>query len=216
MPRPRTVNEADLLDAARTVFARSGHAASTVEVAREAGVSQALLYQRYGTKNALFLAAMVPAPVNAHAIVGDIGEIDQLGARGHVVAIAGRLLDHLSEVMPRVLHLVTHPTLAPELGRHLHEHLGAPAVLPAIARRLSVMARDGHACATLDPYAASAALIAIAHGLALHDVAGVDDPTRSEERRGTGDMRARMSTVLDDAVSALWDGLGPEEHARTD
>lgn len=214
MPRPRTVNEADLLDAARTVFARSGHAASTVEVAREAGVSQALLYQRYGTKNALFLAAMVPGPVDAHAIVGDIGEIDRLGARGHVVAIAGRLLDHLSEVMPRVLHLVTHPTLAPELGRHLHEHLGAPAVLPAIAGRLSAMARDGHARASLDPHAAAAALIAIVHGLALHDVAGINDPAPGGERHGTNDTRAPTSTVLDDAVSALWAGLERQEHAR--
>lgn len=56
-PRPR-VTDAELLDAARSVFLELGVEATTAAVAARAGVSEALVFKRFGTKEALFERAM--------------------------------------------------------------------------------------------------------------------------------------------------------------
>jgi AcrR family transcriptional regulator len=49
----------NILDAARTVFARRGyHAASTSEIAAVAGCSEPMLYKHFGSKQDLFVAAL--------------------------------------------------------------------------------------------------------------------------------------------------------------
>lgn len=58
MGRPVTIDDQKLLEAARTVFLARGASATTEEVARRAGISQASIFKRYKTKQALFLAAM--------------------------------------------------------------------------------------------------------------------------------------------------------------
>ena len=70
MGRLKTITDDEVLAAARRVFQRDGHAASTRDVAQEAGVSQAVLYQRFKTKEELFFAAMTPAVIDPQAIVG--------------------------------------------------------------------------------------------------------------------------------------------------
>lgn len=56
-PRPR-VTDAELLEAARAVFLESGVEATTAAVAARAGVSEALVFKRFRTKEALFERAM--------------------------------------------------------------------------------------------------------------------------------------------------------------
>lgn len=57
MARPTITNER-LLSAAREVFLAEGIRATTAMVAARAGVSEALIFKRFGTKNALFVEAM--------------------------------------------------------------------------------------------------------------------------------------------------------------
>ncbi|HEX2832468.1 MAG TPA: helix-turn-helix domain-containing protein [Thermoanaerobaculia bacterium] len=56
--RPRSIREETILDAARDVFRAEGHAATTAEIARRAGVSEGILFYRYKTKEALLAAAI--------------------------------------------------------------------------------------------------------------------------------------------------------------
>ncbi len=56
--RPPSIREDEILDAARDVFREQGHAATTAEIARRAGVSEGILFYRYKTKEAL-LAAVI-------------------------------------------------------------------------------------------------------------------------------------------------------------
>ena len=58
MPRPVTIQDSAILDAARRVFLVRGYSASTAEIARRAGVSEGSLFKRFRTKTALFLAAI--------------------------------------------------------------------------------------------------------------------------------------------------------------
>ncbi len=60
MSRPRETTDAQLLEAARACFLERGPRVSTQVVAQAAGVSQATLFKRFGTKEELLLAAMRP------------------------------------------------------------------------------------------------------------------------------------------------------------
>jgi len=59
-PRTRTT-DTDILDAARAVFLEFGSDATTAAVAAKAGISEALVFKRFHTKEALFERAMVGA-----------------------------------------------------------------------------------------------------------------------------------------------------------
>jgi AcrR family transcriptional regulator len=56
--RPPNIRAEDILDAARDEFRQHGHAATTAQIARRAGVSEGILFYRYKTKEAL-LAAVI-------------------------------------------------------------------------------------------------------------------------------------------------------------
>lgn len=58
--RPRQVSDDDIVDVARTVFLQHGPAASTSLIADQLGISQAALFKRYGTKEELMRAALLP------------------------------------------------------------------------------------------------------------------------------------------------------------
>ena len=59
MARPPSISNQQILDAARAVFLAHGLAkASTVDIARRAGVSEGSIFNRFPTKDDLFRAAM--------------------------------------------------------------------------------------------------------------------------------------------------------------
>lgn len=60
MGRPRTVSDTEILSAARAVFLESGPGASTQVIADRIGLSQAGLFKRFGTKQDLMVAALLP------------------------------------------------------------------------------------------------------------------------------------------------------------
>jgi AcrR family transcriptional regulator len=54
---PKITNE-EILAAAQQIFLEQGERASTLEIANKAGISEASIFKRFATKQALFLAAM--------------------------------------------------------------------------------------------------------------------------------------------------------------
>lgn len=88
--RPRLFDSSALLAAAREVFLRRGLHATTEEVAERAGVSEGLLYHRFGNKERLFRQAMeLPAGSHPECLVSlgvesaeDVREILQRTALG--------------------------------------------------------------------------------------------------------------------------------------
>ncbi len=78
---------ADILAAARTAFSEHGYQRTTIRaVAAAAGVDSALVHHYFGTKDALFLAAMQmplnPEVIIAEAITGDPAEVGERLVRG--------------------------------------------------------------------------------------------------------------------------------------
>jgi AcrR family transcriptional regulator len=58
MARPPKITNDAILAAARHFFLEDGVGASTLAIAEKAGISEASIFKRFGTKQALFLAAM--------------------------------------------------------------------------------------------------------------------------------------------------------------
>jgi AcrR family transcriptional regulator len=58
MGRPATIDDDEVLEIAREVFLAKGINASTAEVARRAGISQASIFKHFKNKHRLFLSAL--------------------------------------------------------------------------------------------------------------------------------------------------------------
>lgn len=58
MARPVSISDEQILDAARAVFTEKGPRATTAEIAERAGVSEGILFKRFGSKAGLHKVAM--------------------------------------------------------------------------------------------------------------------------------------------------------------
>lgn len=58
MARPVTISDEQILEAARAVFTEKGPRATTAEIAERAGVSEGILFKRFGSKAGLHKVAM--------------------------------------------------------------------------------------------------------------------------------------------------------------
>ena len=65
MPRPVTISEDTILEAARALFIEKGPRATTAEIAKRAGVSEGILFKRFGSKAALHRAAISSGMIKA-------------------------------------------------------------------------------------------------------------------------------------------------------
>ena len=104
MARTATITESQILDAARAVFLEQGINATTVDVAKRAGISSASIFKHFPTKDALLFAAMSESPVNVWTteLEAQIGHGDP---KADLLLIAQRIAAYTSELMPRLMLL---------------------------------------------------------------------------------------------------------------
>lgn len=198
--RNRTIDDSEILEVARRVFREHGHAATTRDVARAAGISQSVLYQRFKTKDDLFFAAMSPSPPDMAVLLGDEGDA-MPDVERHLGDIALRVLAYFDAVTPAILHLVTHPAFDPKVIAQAHDRILAAGLAKGVAERLDALRQKG-LVGSVDPRAAAEAFIAALHSFAMfHILSGTSaKPTDEERVRGF--------------VRILWSGLGPNPANR--
>ena len=193
MGRHKVVSDDDVLAAARRVFREQGHAASTRDVARVAGVSQAVLYQRFGSKEQLFFQAMAPSAPDLEEMLGPAEPGGD--AQGYVHAVVERLTGFFSELLPIAIQVMLHPSFDMQTFTWF-EHLNAASQLTAaLARRLQAFERRGE----LAPGAANAAatlLTTLAHDRGLRAVL-------SPGAGASG--RRELASMID----VVWRGIAP-------
>lgn len=104
MGRSRTITNKQILEAARQVFLAEGFGASTIEIARRAGVSEGSIFKRFSTKEDLFFAAMgegnTPQWLRSLETLPGQGDV-----RENLVAISFRMIEFLREAVPRIVML---------------------------------------------------------------------------------------------------------------
>ncbi len=117
MGRPPKITNEEILAAARQVFLAQGSNASTLAIAEKAGISEAAIFKRFTTKQALFLAAMGITEVREWVNV--LSNYTPTAAiKAELIEICGQMLDFYLEVMPRVFMMMTqsnspHPPVVP-------------------------------------------------------------------------------------------------------
>lgn len=108
MGRPKLIENAELLAIARDVFVDAGIGGSTREIARRAGISEAVIYRRFDTKADFFFAAMVPPAMDVEKLLESPGPgADMLN---HLEDIALELTTYFRSLIPILLPLMTHPS----------------------------------------------------------------------------------------------------------
>jgi AcrR family transcriptional regulator len=101
MARPLSISNQQIVDAARAVFLAHGLAkASTVDIARRAGVSEGSIFNRFPTKDALFRAAMDDAPPPAFTLDRYVGQDD---LRQNLVRITVESVHYLNNLLPKLM-----------------------------------------------------------------------------------------------------------------
>jgi AcrR family transcriptional regulator len=193
MGRRKLVEDDELLAVAREAFVERGIAARTRDIARRAGISEAVIYQRHPTKAHLFFAAMVPPASNVEELfsapASDLSVLEQLEG------IALGMMRYFREVVPILMRLVTHPEFDLETFARRHPdspfgrmHLGLIQYLESQRERGRIVAENvGPAALTL---------FAALHSLAFLERLGVHGGTFDD-------------AVIRAMVHSLWTGLAP-------
>ena len=106
MARPPKITNTEILAAARQVFLEHGGNASTLLIAQKAGISEAAIFKRFATKQALFLAAIGITEIREW--VGVLANDTPTAAvKAELMEICGQMLEFYQEVMPRVFMMMT-------------------------------------------------------------------------------------------------------------
>jgi AcrR family transcriptional regulator len=189
--RIKTISDAQLLDIARRAFVEEGFGASTRRIARSAGISEGVIFQRFRTKEDLFFAAMIPPPVDLNLLFHH--------PRSKGIALLERItlsmIDYFRSTLPVFIPLMSHPSFRFEefAGRH------PDSPLAALRRRLvQFMVEEQRAgrIGSVDPGAAALLVWSTAHSVAFFELLGAHG--------GRFDPRIVRATVR-----CLWKGLAP-------
>lgn len=184
MGRRKSISDEDVLLIARRVFIERGVSASTREIAREAGISEAVLYQRFGSKDGLFFACMRPQGPDIERLFGP-SEPDE-DALSFLKSSIVRLGEHFAEHIPRALQVMTHPTFDRASLAQLRP--GGPEILhEALAERIRSLEKRGEIDAR-DPSLVARTLISLAHDWALRRA-------QSSSAKGPGELVAMVELV---------------------
>ena len=117
-----------IVRAARYLFLRHGfHGATTRAIARQAGVTEAILYQYFPSKDALFEETVVrPASANAESLLARMSALTEASRAQNPAALRDaqrELLEEVTRLVPGIGALFYSD---PEVGRQLYRQLMVP------------------------------------------------------------------------------------------
>ena len=189
MGRKKTLSDEELLNVARKIFVEVGFSASTKEIARRAGVSESLIFQRFATKEDLFFAAMIPPAAN----LSDLFHHSQLKGSQLIEQVVLAMTEYFRLTLPLLIPLMSHPSFRFEdfAARHPESSLSTlRKELVGFVIREQVKGTIGK----VDPGAAALQLWAAAHTVAFLEHLGAYQGHFPE-------------TLLRGAVASMWQGL---------
>ena len=192
MGRARTVEDEDILEAARLAFLDRGQLATTREIADAAGISQAVLYQRFGSKDDLFFAAMAPPPPDLDGLLGEPPRAPE-ETEAYLADVAERLYRYFETVAPLFVQLATHTAFHADHLADAHGPMMESGLVSALSTRLGDLAEKG-CIREGDGSAMAGLLISVVHGEAL-SAALLKTPPDEKRRRET--------------IRLIWKGLSP-------
>ena len=193
MGRRRTISEDDILAAAHAAFVAKGFPASTRDIARRAGVSEGVLFQRHGTKADLFFAAMAPPPFLWDRIFR--ARARKKDGRARLEALVHGLIEYFRQTVPVLLPLLSHPAFRFEEFAKRHPDSSLITLRREIVQHLAAERAAGR-LGPIDSGPAALALISLGHTVAVF------------ERLGAHGSRF-PDVLVQGAVESIWQGFAP-------
>jgi AcrR family transcriptional regulator len=200
MARPRSIDDAVILQAAREVFLERGFAGTTAEVARRAGISEGSIFNRFASKQCLFQAAIKPRIEDATWIADLESRVGEGTVTEHLIEIGlggisffQRLLTMIMMAWSNAEHLGGIPQLP---GRVPLEVLGRLARYFEAEMRLGRMRR-------VDAEIVARTFLAAIHNYAFFEVL----------LRQQGQLPLPAGMYIRGVVDALWGGVAPPSPA---
>jgi AcrR family transcriptional regulator len=194
MARTKTISDEKIITAAREEFLKHGFGASTMAIAQRAGVSEALLFKRFGTKHAIFAAAMgiEDPPRWVKMLEGLEGQGE---AKENIKKISKMIMEFMLKMMPRMI-MAWSARGKPPLKREMQKSpikRDQKALVTYFEKEMkSGRIRPG------DPEIAARTLIGSLHQLIFLKIIGIDRSTQGE-----------MERQVEELVDLLWEGLEP-------
>jgi AcrR family transcriptional regulator len=188
--RQKTITDAEVLRIARNIFREQGHTATTRDIAQAAGISEAVLYQRFGTKHDLFFAAMDTWESDIERLLGPKDPPED--ALTYLHKVVERVAKHFAEVIPVALRVMTHPSFDPSMLTRVQPG-GPPALQEGLGERLTSLVRRGE-LAMPNTAVAARLVLSLTHDWALRRVHWASP-------RGVRELK--------EMVDVLWEGLRP-------
>lgn len=193
MARPPSISNKQILDAARAEFLAHGLAkASTVAIARRAGVSEGSIFNRFPTKDDLFRAAMDDAQPPVLALDSYVGKGD---LRENLVRITVESIHFLNGFLPKLMLRWSERELGPKakVCTRPREILRALTAFFKAERALGRVGGD-------PPIIARMYMGSVWNYCFMLAVAG--------------DRSMSVSTFAERLVAGLWQGIDPERKTR--
>jgi AcrR family transcriptional regulator len=193
MARTPTITKTQILEAARVVFLEQGINATTVDVAKRAGISSASIFKHFPTKEALFFTAMSETSGNrlwTPELANAVGHGDP---KADLLKIAVQIAAYTQELLPPMMlawsvrqpgEVVMPPGIAPDFAA-LTAYISQEMALGRIAQG--------------DPTISAMTL--------LHTAVGFTMSQTIPERT----VQLNTSRFLEDFIELLWRGLAPHE-----
>jgi AcrR family transcriptional regulator len=200
MGRNKTVTDQELLRHARDVFLAQGRAGSTKEIARRAGISEAVLFQRFRTKRDLALAALHPTPFSPNEIL----HLDSLPKdfRTALTQLGHRMFSLFHHQIPAAMHLITSFGVSPSEIFVKHSVMGSLSGLADVIARFLIGADSQGKISAPNPQAVAGLFIGAIHSLAIFDFMGMSGHRHSSKHK---------DAAIDSFVAVLWKGLAPKK-----
>lgn len=202
MARTATIEDERLLAAAREEFLAHGIRATVAAIARRAGVSPGILFHRFGSKEALFAAALseggdatqMPLPIDLRARVGK-GVVEET-----LTELGELLLDRFFVIVPNQLMAWANPE--PERGANVAASYRERGVRgqKLLVEYLRAEARLNR-IRLVDPFVVAQTFSGALWFFAFDQVTGA-------KLRGSGKPPSRGEFVRR-LVDTLWSGLRP-------
>jgi len=191
MPPRSRITDQQILAAAREVFLRAGADATTLAVAQEAGVSEALVFKRFGTKEHVFELAMAGTRPRW------VGELEANGRTlpEQLEAVALGMIESMRAEMPRTMLVWSRNPEQAQRSPHFNAPVEGMKILSAWFERQMVAGRMRRSDPEIFARVFSGAIVAYSMsemtGLAAH-------------------MPLATTTFVRGLVDALWQGARPD------